>query len=217
VSELAFFALPVLLVIGVFLFFRHNRRLVEDRFRSVAQRCGGSVEPAPWIYYPRLVVPAGDGDVIHVSGMHGNRNGRRTHTFAWLGSEAYRGRSIEIRRLGARVGLLERMGWERASTGDPEFDEVFWLHADAPEQALELLDHDVRRALLAFDPGLGVRLSVAETTAYRDGRMLLGEMEPRLQVSLRRLPPRIEDIEQLIAATKVAHARLSRGTLARSA
>ncbi len=226
-DQVLWYVLAVVLVGGALFWFRHARAVVEERLRTVARRRGGRMGKAPWILYPRLVLEL-DGAQAQISCVHGSSQGGSNHTFAWVGCAGYPDISLDVRRMPDRVGLLERMGYERARSGDHAFDEGFWLHTGAAQPDTRaaqpgewLLDQEVRAALLAFDARLRVRLRVGKSVAYRDGRLVLGEEELRLDVSINALPPLVEDVERLIDAAALAHARLMRrspvGAVERSA
>lgn len=209
------YVLAPLIVAAAVLVFRRQRGLVRERFAEVARRCGGRVEPAPWIVYPRLVVPL-EAAEMQVSGIHGSSSGRSRRTFAWVGCRHYPDATFEVVRSAGRVGLLEGLGWEPTTTGDPDFDAVFRSRGPVPDALYHVLDERLRAALLAFDARLRVRVSVATTTAYRDG-LHTRDVEPRLVVSIRSLPARIDEVERLVEAAALAHDRILPSPLKQSA
>ena len=215
-SELVYIVIPVVFVAGALLWFRHLRAQVHERQQKAAMRRNGQVRKAPWILYPRLVIPL-EAAEAQISCMHGGRRGGSARTFAWVGCSGYPDLELRVRRWAGRVGALERMGWRPCQTGDRAFDQVFWQQGRNADAASDLLDADVRNALLAFDAQLAVHLSVATACVYRDGWQATGEQEPRLDVSIRALPPHVDDVERLIEGAQLAHASLLRRPLRMSA
>ena len=215
-NDLVYLALPVAFITAALLWFRHLRGLVGERFQKAAARRRGRVVAAPWILYPRLVVEL-DRAEIQISSLHGSGNGRATRTFAWVGCREYPDLELRVRRWPGRVGTLERLGWKRCATGDRPFDEVFWVQGASSHAVGDLLEADLRRALLAFEAPLAVTLSVGTGNAYRNGWQVIGEHEPHLDVSIRALPPEVDDVERLIDAATLMHARLRRPPLRMSA
>ena len=53
--------------------------------------------------------------------------------------------------------------------------------------------------------------------AYRDGWQRAGEEEMRMDVSIHKLPPEVEDVERLLEVVRLAHARLLRSPRGRRA
>jgi hypothetical protein len=207
-DEVLYYVLPTFLIVaGALLWFRRTRSVVDSRLRSFAERVKGKVEEAPWILYPRMVVEFCRAQ-IQISCMHGSRKGRGGSTFAWVGCAEYPESTLELKRVPGHFGHLEKLGYRHSKTGDAFFDECFWIRTDDLNTERELLDEDVRNALIALDAGLGVRVRLGKTLAYRDGRMVMDEEEPRLEVSILGLPPEIEDLERMLEATELIHERL---------
>jgi hypothetical protein len=180
----------------------------------VAAARGARVEEGPWYIYPRLVLPLLRA-TLELSCMHAGDEGRRTRTFAWAGSEEYGEFAFELRRAPARGGVLEGLGWHRTETGERAFDSAFWT--DDPAACEEVLDAELRAALLRVDPSVRVRLVVGVAARFRDGRFVAGESVPRLEVSILRVPPSVEDVEALCDVAVLAHTRLVSAELRLSA
>ena len=204
-----FWLFPAAIIGAAVFLFRRTRALVEERLRKVARRRGGRLAPAPWILYPRLVLELGRSD-MQVSAMYGGgRSNGSGQFFTWVGSDRYPAADFDVRRMPARVGRLERIGWTRADTRDSAFDAVFWMRKEHTDTARAVLSDEVRMALLALDEKLGVRVRIGRAPAYRDGTMVHGEHEPRLTASIRGLPPEVGDIERLVDLTALVHERLT--------
>lgn len=200
------YALPALVVATALavLYVRHKR--LREVFDSVARRRGGTVAKGPWGFFPRLVVPI-DGGEVQVSAIHGSRNGRATSTFAWIGNDEYPELIMDVRRAPSRLGMLEGIGQQKATTGDPEFDAAFWMLADDWKAASELLDEDLRRRLLAFDATLRVRFRVATLLAFPEG-WRTGAMKRGIEIAIQKLPPDLDDVQRLLELSRLTHERL---------
>jgi hypothetical protein len=190
------------LFLGVsFALFRRDKERVRVCFERVAKRRRGRVREVSAILNPALSVPIGE-ERAHVTCVHGSR-GARSHTGTWLGCEAYEGRTLDVRRKPRRAGLLGRVGRSEARTGDRAFDEAFWL--DDPDG---LLDAPARAALLAFDERLRVSVQVGLALAFRDGQLRVGEHQTSLRVTIRVLPPEVDQVLALLDLTERLHRRL---------
>ena len=212
--DLLFFAVPAFVLGAALVFVRLHRTKVRAVLETTARRRRGRVEKGPWFLFPRLVLPV-DGAELQVSARHGSQGHARC-TFAWIGCTEYPDAGFDVRRSPGRVGMLEKLGQERPSTGHPAFDQSFWLHAEDPKFANSLLDRDLRKALLDFDPRLHVRLRIGKTLAYRDG-LPKSDMEPSLEVAVRRIPVEPKDVERMIDLALLVHERLLRADRARAA
>lgn len=200
----------------VYVFFRRSREVVHERFDAAARACGGRVIEGAWYLYPSLVVEQ-DGGELQMACRRGTSNGRPGSTFTHIGCDAYPARAFELKRMPRRVGLLERQGWNRTSTHDAAFDEVFWVQGEGSALVGASFDEVLRAKLLSFDEDLGVRVSLGERTALRAGRRQVDSNQWRLQVSIRRLPASVEEMRQLFEVTVRAHELLLRAPLRRSA
>ena len=205
--------LPLVLA-AVILYFRFERGRFRERLTAVARRRGGRVSQDGWLTFPRLSVTlpeSGDtgGDLeLQISAIFGNGSDGHTHTFAWLGGLAFAGGELEVRRVASTLGSAGGRGSRPTQTGDPVFDGDFRLRGDA-ELARRLLTPEVRQALQGFDARHRISLSLAEATAYRNGRQAFGETEPRLCISIDVVPPEVEELDGMIEATRHVQAALA--------
>jgi len=214
--DLVVYAVPVVVFVGGLTFFHLRRKHLLETFETLARRHGGTIGRSPWGLYPRIAIPLEDGVSVHVSGIQGSRNGRVTSTFAWIGSDEYPDLSLDVCRKPVRVGLLESAGHTDANTGDPGFDAGFWMQADDGKAARKFLDDELRSALLAFDQGMEVRLRVGTLLTFPEG-WRTGRMQPSLEVTIRRLPPAVDDVEHMLDLARLVHAKLLRVRQAQAA
>ena len=207
-DEVLYYVLPTFLIVaGALLRHCRTRSTVESQLWRFAERVKGRAEEAPWIHYPRVVVEFCRAQ-IQISCMRGSKRGRGGSTFAWVGCTDYPDTTLELLRAPGRPGRFEKLGFRHTNTGDAFFDECFWIQTDDLNTERELLDEDVRNALIALDARLNIRLRLGKALAYRDGKLQADEEEPRLEISLLGLPPKIEGLEQLLEATELIHERL---------
>jgi len=206
--EVAYFALPVLALAASWFVFRLRRARFRDAVKAVARRRQGRVVDGFPLAYPWLDVDLEDGKLL-VTGWMGNRNGgRAARTVAQVTSPRFSKAEFLIERKPRRVGVLERVGRQDAETGDSEFDDVFWARGPAGEL---LARREIRRALLAFDARLGVRVRFGSAPVFKDGRVNPRANVARLELSIRSLPPTAEEVERLVDAACALHAVLAAG------
>lgn len=208
------FVLPALLAVVVIVFVRKRAQQLREVLVTVARREKGRVEKGPMGLYPLARIPV-DGAEVLLSGSQGGKT-RRSATFAWIGCEAYGETTLDISCMPGRVGMLERMGREKLQTDQSRFNEIFWLADGEQDTARELLDDELREALMAIDPSLRVRLSIGTLLAFPDG-WRTGETEPSLEVSVGRFPASVEVALHLVKVARLVHERLGHGRQARAA
>jgi hypothetical protein len=194
-----------LLVLGVVLGLRRWGRLLRERLERLAARRGGRFVAGAWHMAPRVEWSLGDG-LLQVS--------------VYTESDEHDGRSCfcsAAHAVGARIPDFElelrraerlRGDWQVPRTRDAAFARAFRLRTDDEARAHALLDEDLRRELLAFDPALDVALRLGTTNAYRDGVRHRSRREPRLELSLRGCPADVAVLERLLATARRAYAQL---------
>lgn len=204
--EVLFFALPIVVLGASWFVFRLRRERFRDAMKRVARRHAGRVVDGFPLAYPWLDLDL-DGGKLLVTGWMGNRNGgRAARTVAQVTSERFAPAEFQIERKPRRVGLLERVGKQDAETGDPEFDDVFWVRG---EVGRVLEPREVRRGLLAFDARLGLRVRYGSAPVFREGRVDTRKRVSRLELSIRSLPPSAEEAEQLVDAARALYELLA--------
>ena len=203
--DLLFALVPALVVPIVLVVYRRDRALVARRLREAAAAVEGKVTAGRWPYHAWMSFEV-DGQEAFVGCRYGTRGGDRAAcTFAWLPCDDYAPGTLHLQRRPAREGLLEQLGRTPAATGHGEFDRAFFLSGDAPAG---LLDHAVREALLDVDPAAGLQVRVGDTPALRPWEAGFGENERRLEVVVRGVPPKAEDLAQVLDVTRLLHERL---------
>jgi len=203
---------PMALGLGV-LGLRHARRRLVERLGHLATRRGGRLISEPWYLTPRVEWTIGGVRLtVSVRGEAeaSRRNGQRT--FVHTASAGYPALELELLRAEHAGGDAEPLG-----TRGVDFERAFRAVTDDPRRARELVDGELRHALLAFDPAHDLRVRLGQASAYRDGLWHHHEREQRLEISLHGLPEDGEVLEALLKLARGLHEHLERHGARRAA
>lgn len=147
------FLVLVGVLLGVFTYARTRARRAAAMFQIEAQRLG------------LTYLPGGD-QPHHLGQIRGELDGRRVAVYlmradrkAWTAVETYHAAPLEIglriERSETLTEVSKALGAQDIDTGDADFDRRFVVKADRVDGALELLDADLRAAILRFDREIG--------------------------------------------------------------
>jgi len=207
----AYFLLIIFAVILIsWLLYRKERKHLQTILEKQAAKLNGRVRAATLFTYPQLYFPY-HGVEILVSAMPGSsgQGGYRSATsFAQLYFETYPDHHLEIRNKSVQTMVDKVLGQKDFETGNPKFDNQFFVRCSSKGFIRSLLTREVQDRLLEFEAGDGLYISLTRTTLYKEGRLVNGVKRPRLDVSISRISTQSEDYERLIRTATLLYDRL---------
>ena len=193
-----------MLVVGTVLGLRLWMSRLRGRLARLAERRGGRLVADGAFVIPRVEWSLGDG-LLQAT----------VHQEASL-PDGREGLCSAVHVTGARIPRFElelrraerlRGEWQVPPTRDAAFAQAFRLRTDDEAHASALLDAELRRAVLAFDPALDICLRRGTVSAYRDGVRRRDLSEPRLELSLRGVPADTALLERLVTLARSVYER----------
>lgn len=139
------------------------RRAVCERLERLAARRGGRFVAGPWSVVPRVECHLGDGllqATLHTESAEDGGRGCLCSSAHASGARVPEF-ELELRRAERLQGE-----WQVPESRDGAFARVFRLRTDDEPSTRALLDAELRRALLEFDPALDVALRLGPPPSF---------------------------------------------------
>ena len=162
---------------------RRESRAVAAALESIAERRGGRLRQATALRYPQLTFSQLGVEIL-VSAMSGSGPTNAAHSFvqAHLAHQPDFTFVVSTRSVGAAFA-----GWSRSTgvaTEDADFDGCFVVRSSDERRLLTIFDADVRNHLGVLAQDRHVWVVFAPATLFEEGRLVTGQQQPRLSVSV---------------------------------
>jgi hypothetical protein len=191
-------ALVVALVLpGTWWWQRREGRAVAASLEPIAVRRGGRVWEAKALRYPQLRFAHGGAEIL-VSAMPGSGPANTAHSFVQAHLAHHPDFTFLVSTRSLAMALAGVLRGDGVPTGDPDFDDRFLARSSDKLRLLRILDSEVRRHLDALAQGRPVWVAFAPTTLFEDGRLVTGQQQPRLSVSVDGIVTDTGDFDQMI-------------------